>query len=173
MNHIYFWIVTLPGTSLVIKVNWNILKYSSVWFHLIHSRMFLHLVQNPTGNSSDLNHPIHESLWFFTENPLVTGHNYLKLYQMTLINLVHRVNFIRKYSLYEPVFVFVAGNRNSDDTKRYFCVKYQTAVDRWNLFALESLSQNTSVHISITSGPRSSALIHGQIGKMTLVVYKS
>ena len=97
MNHIYFWIVTLPGTSLVIKVNWNIPKYSSVWFHLIHSRMFLHLVQNPTGNSSDLNHPIHEFLWFFTENPLVTGHNYLKLYQITLINLVHRVYFIRKY----------------------------------------------------------------------------
>ena len=43
-------------------------------------------------------------------------------------------------TLYDPVFVFVVVNHNSDDMKRYFCVKYQTAVDRWNLFALESVS---------------------------------
>ena len=43
----------------------------------------------------------------------------------------------QKYQYNDPVFVFVAVNHNSDDMKRYFCVKYQTAVDRWNLFALE------------------------------------
>ena len=94
--------------------------------------MFFHLVQNLTGNSSDLNHRIHEFLKFFTENPLVTGHNYFKLHQIThksgSSGLFHSKSF--SATLYDPVCIFVADNRNSDDMKRYSCVKYQTTVDR-------------------------------------------
>ena len=75
----------------------------------------------------------------FTENPLLTGHNLHQLNSDWATNLnVDQVYMVRqKYQYNDPVFVFVAVNHNSDVMKRYFCVKYQTAVDRWNLFALE------------------------------------